>query len=224
MSGNANGTPAGAAASKGFGASSRVLYDYFAFVMLEPVPLEGSDYLKSLGDMTDELLDEACDESASGPLEQMSAWISEALCGADPEEAQRRLAVDRTYLFRGVDEKGPLPPYEGFYSKAGESAIAAVGRAYADAGVHPSNNERCDYLGQEMAFVSVLVQKEGAARLREEGTSADELKAMLEEFEAEHLAPWVGSYCSAALPFARTGYFEGFLRSLDLWAGVKGLL
>lgn len=199
------------------------LYDYFAFVLLEPVPLEGWTYLESLSAQTAEIgraAKASGNESLADSVKQMSLWLAEA-CERDPQAAQRDLAVDRTYLFRGVDERGPLPPYEGFYSPAGESTIAAVGDAYRKAGVRPSNKERLDYLGQELAFVSVLMQKELAAQLQGDDESVEALRAMHATFEANHLSTWVSSYCNTALPHAKTDFFKSFLKGLNAWLGGK---
>ena len=197
------------------------LCDYFAFVLLEPISLEGWAHLESLNVQITDLRRAAKasgNESLADGIEQMSFWLAKAL-DDDPGSAQRDLAVDRTYLFRGVDERGPLPPYEGFYSPAGESTIAAVNDAYRKAGVRPSNKERLDYLGQELAFVSVLMQKESAARLQNDGESAEAFRAMHVTFKADHLSTWVSSYCNAALPHAKTDYFKSFLKSLSTWLG-----
>lgn len=198
---------------------NQALCDYCAFVMLEAIPLEGSDYLSTLRSMTDTIYDTSIDQKPLASIDRMKHWISKALESDNAEESQRLLAVDRTYLFRGVDEAGPRPPYEGFYSKTGNSAIAAIRDAYKKAGVQPTNNERIDYLGQELAFASILAQKESNAHLSEGEASAERLRAMHEDFEKAHLRPWIDSYCEEALPFAKTEYFKGFLNLLRLSFG-----
>lgn len=198
----------------------RILYDYFAFVMLEPIPTEGFRYLIELDSMTTGVIEVITDKKFLVSIEQMRYWITEALNSNDPASAQRELAVDRTYLFRGVDEKGPLPPYEGFYSTEERPTIAAIDEIYRNAGVRPSNKERIDYLGQELAFVSVLEQKR-VDILEQGGLHTEELDEMLDGFISEHLSSWVGSYCRSALPYTRTDYFKGFLTCLDLWIGHR---
>ena len=199
------------------GDTNSSLYDYFAGVMLEPIPLEGSDYLHSLAAQTDELCNMALSDDLIGQVELMRGWLMKSLDEMDTEEQQRLLAVDRTYLFRGVDEKGPLPPYEGFYSASKESCIATIGKAYEKANVHASNNERLDYLGQELAFISVLIQKGAHAKAQQNNVQTEALDAMRKKFQSEHLNQWVGAFCDAALPYAKTDYFRGYLNFLSIW-------
>lgn len=199
--------------------ADQLFCDYCAFVMLDPIPLEGIQYLQTLADQTLLLRSWILGDDQKESLDQMLVWLQDSLKCDCPEEMQCRLAVDRTYLFRGVDEGGPLPPYEGFFASTKEAAISAIGKAYDSAGVHTSNNERLDYLGQELAFVSVLIQKEANARAVGDEAIAEELFTMRKEFLRTHISSWVREYCAAAIPFAKTNYFVGFLNILSAWIG-----
>lgn len=185
-------------------------YDYFATLLLTPIEVPGTAYLADLRKRSAMLFDDA-----DAQTRLLFAFLSQA----DAEDAQRALAVDRTKLFRGVDPEGLLPPYESFWGSKGESGLAATLRAYRAAGFEPSqtNRERQDYLGVELAFLATLAQAEAdAAAHGAPDAKASDLRAVRRTFLNDHIIPWLPTYCAAALPYARTPYFQTLLPLLSV--------
>lgn len=133
--------------------------------------------------------------------------------GADAlAEEQRAVAADRTRLCRGVSQGGPLPPYEAYYREGAVESDASA--SYRRIGVRfDGTAERDDYLGVELAFLDCLARAEEAARARGDVSAAAAYAQQRESFEQEHLS-WVGAFCAAALPHARTTYARAALEAL----------
>lgn len=213
-----------------------VLYDYFAHVMLDPLEVPGTAGILALHKRTALLLANVEDNALPG-VNQLIAWLKRmdtlVLCenhsSEDIAEEQKNLAIERTKLCRGINQAGPLPPYETYYctsscSKAdatnvqeGPDTVAgSVTSAYAKAGVHlhTQTKERDDYIGTELAFLSFLAAEELKALERGEHDAAIDLQTQRQSFERYHLRSWVPAFCEAALPFAHTTLFQGALHAL----------
>ena len=133
------------------------------------------------------------------------------------EETLRRIAVDRTRLFRGISEEtGPPPPYESMYRehRTGGASSAEVFRFYEKLGVTPPETvtESPDYLGVEIDFMRLLCrQEEEAWRNGNPGRALELLGAGL-EFLREHLLKWVPSFCERMVERAEIDFYRGLAR------------
>lgn len=150
------------------------------------------------------------------------------------EDAELRLQVEWTRLFRGV-AKGysPPPPYESVYRDGllGGPTVVSVTQLYARNGVGLSSKstEMPDYIGVEFKFMSTLASKEA------EAWSADTSKALelidvQRQFARDHLRPWVPRFCAEATKVAKTDFYRAVIkviRSISEWdaallEGIEG--
>jgi TorA maturation chaperone TorD len=139
---------------------------------------------------------------------------------ADHEEMQKAIAIDRTWLCRGIDQgrKAPPPPYEALYLSPRKETdhLLKVVTFYKKAGLRVSRDarERMDYLGLELAFMAELcVRESGFVKRGNKGGRAKVL-ALEKEFLAEHLLLWVPEYCRLAIAAAKTDFFKGIAHLL----------
>jgi TorA maturation chaperone TorD len=135
------------------------------------------------------------------------------------DEVLQELAVDRTRIVRGTGPRELKPPYEGAYrtnGKSGES-ILQLKTFYRAAGLHPDDtmNESPDFLGMELDFMRQMCMKEKALRDKHEG-SLRVLK-IEEQFLRNHLGFWVAEYCHTAGRYAKTGFYRGFLKLMEIF-------
>ena len=181
---------------------------WLAHIFDEPIPIPGDEYVRNLADVVPALFD--LSNAGSEGIASLGKFLEEVKRSTDLAALQQKLAVDRTALFRGVSEEGVRPPYEDFYRAAGEGGMTALVKLMREAGIGPSegNRERVDYLGNELALSAYLCRQ---ALDAEQGANINETQHLLEELLEDHLRLWAPRYCEAALPFAQTSFFRGFL-------------
>ena len=198
---------------------AQAYYNFFADVFLTPIPVPGKERLEQLQAATelffpfDDQQPES-DECLPG-IAQMNAFFKDA--AADPEAYQELLARDRTYLFRGVDEQGLLPPYGSFWSgEDGTAHLSEVRACYAFTALTVAKDvgERDDYIGVEFAFLARLVSREGVMRLMGDGSAAESFRDTRREFLQRSVNSWFPAYCEQALSYAKTDYFKGLLQAV----------
>jgi TorA maturation chaperone TorD len=138
---------------------------------------------------------------------------------AEREEAvQQQLAVDWTRLFRGVSPGyGPTPPYEGLFGDGTQThleVMLAIQRIYLENGAALDDevHNRADYLGLELAFLSLLAEREAEAWQRGAADEAFDLGARAGAFLADHPACWAPAYLQEAQAKAQTDFYRGLLR------------
>ena len=231
-----NSASSAASAKDGMGANERsehlqeaqgaaTFYDFAASLFLNAIDGPGTDFVTALAPRTLALAEPLAATGAPGATE-LVAWAEAvraneaASCKEVLAETQRRLAADRTFLFRAPTPAAPIPPYESYHLAGSASHAApspALGRAYAEAGVHvaASQVERDDYLGCELAFAAYLARAETAALEQGDDGEAERLSAQREAFEADHLSTWAARWCATAAPKAQTDFFRGFLTLLE---------
>lgn len=190
-------------------------YDFAASVLLDPIPVPGTDLVLALNRQCRLLTDSLVSPASEAGCEEISHW-SAMVDGADEEglgALQRELAADRTRLCRGLNARGPLPPYESYFTD-GDAGLddteARLKRFYAQGALHRSASvvERADYLGVELAFAASLAFAEAEALAQGRNDAA--LRDLRERFETEHLESWVAHWCAQAKPAAHTSFFRGF--------------
>jgi putative dimethyl sulfoxide reductase chaperone len=133
------------------------------------------------------------------------------------EETLKRIAVDRTKLFRGISEEtGPPPPYESVYreQRTDGASRAEVFRFYGKLGVTPPETitESPDYLGVEIDFMRLLCRQEEEAWRNGNPYRALELLSAGLEFLNEHLLKWVPLFCERMFEKAELDFYRGLAR------------
>lgn len=196
----------GAAQDIGALRESEALFRWLSRLFDEPIAVPGTDFVAALQQTLPAAFDLSRTDSQA--MEHFRAFLDSEEVARDPEAAQRALAIDRTYLLRGVDPQGLQPPYESFYSPGKDNALESITKLMADAGIRPaeSNRERPDYIGNEFALAAFFCRK--AAQGDEDSAEA---QRRAESVLDDHLGQWVPRYAKAAYPAAKTEFFKGIL-------------
>jgi TorA maturation chaperone TorD len=132
------------------------------------------------------------------------------------ETELRNLTKDWTRLFRGVEKKGMLPPYESFYrpETLPEKSAQEIHRLFAEMGIHVPEewHQPPDYIGVELDFMRLLCGKEEQAWERGKPTSALEVLELERSFLDTHLGLWIPSFCARMVAEAREEFYRGVAR------------
>lgn len=166
----------------------------------------GDEFGEACASVSEALAEAGGDERLQTALAAMAAAYRTAAAAAEAAEpvpadafigGPRSLAVERTRLYRGVNSRGPRPPYEAEwdeYAPTEAVTIGGVSATYREAGRGQSTQDRVDYLGVELGFYQQLLGDEVVALQagdREEAQRACERRS---QFLATHLGKWVPSY------------------------------
>jgi TorA maturation chaperone TorD len=132
------------------------------------------------------------------------------------EETPVNLSKDWTRLVRGVDIKGPLPPYESLYrtGRLQEKPAQEIYRLFSKMGIRVPEewHQPSDYIGVELDFMHLLCEKERRAREKMEMDALREVMEVERSFIEDHLGQWVPLFCEKMLEHAHEDYYRGIAR------------
>ena len=132
------------------------------------------------------------------------------------EKSLINLSKDWTRLFRGVDIKGPLPPYESVYriGRLQEKPSQEIHRLFAKRGIRiPEQwHQPPDYIGVELDFMRLLCIKEQEAWERKRLDSVYEVLEEEKSFLENHLGLWISIFCKKMAREAHEDFFKGIAR------------
>lgn len=188
----------------------RAVYAFFAHVLLDPIPVPGTEFVDDLALRIQALSAvEGLDPAIEKPLERFLAR-----CAGDRAQLQQQLAIDRSALFRATRQtEGPLPPYEAFQraDRPEHTTMQELNAFYArfGSGIAEGVHERPDYLGIESAFMAELVRASLAARA--ENGDTEPWQRAQSDFLGKHIGCWAPACCDRLIPHAQTDAFRGLL-------------
>lgn len=144
------------------------------------------------------------------------------------DERMNGLLKDWTRLFRGVDLKGPLPPYESLYrtGKLQDKPAQEINRLFSAMGIRiPEEwHQPSDYIGVELDFMRLLCSKEEEAWKKNHLYFIHEISEIEKSFLENHLILWIPLFCIEMTQKAREDFFkgigqltEGFVRYDRIW-------
>ena len=148
---------------------------------------------------------------------RMKGYFADAQGRADDRVFQE-LAVDWTLAFRGVNPSaGPRPPYAGAWLAAdavGVDVMMAVNTRYVEHGLGAGGGKlnRMDYLGVELEFVAILLQRCDDAETADERSA---LEAEVAGFADAYILSWLSRYRADVEAKCTTEFWKGFLELLE---------
>jgi TorA maturation chaperone TorD len=132
------------------------------------------------------------------------------------EDALVNLSKDWTHLFRGVDVKGPLPPYESLYrtGRLQKKPAQEINHLFSKMGIQVPEDwhQPSDYIGVELDFMRLLCAKE------REGWEEDRLDSVLKitkiekSFLENHLSLWIPIFCKKMIKQTKEDFYKGIAR------------
>ena len=132
------------------------------------------------------------------------------------EERLINLSKEWTRLFRGVDIKGPHPPYESLYrtGKLQDKPAQEINRLFSKMGIRVPEewHQPSDYIGVELDFMHLLCAKEREAWEEKHIGSVHEISEIEKSFLENHLGLWIPIFCGKMIELAREDFHKGIAR------------
>lgn len=154
---------------------------------------------------------EGAEVCESAGMEELQSFFADASLDSHLLDT---VGADRTFLVRGVTKKGPRPPYASLYAdQASGASMFGLKATYRQAGFDLSADahEAPDYLGVELAFCAMLLDRAARACESGEDAAAAALVDRADDFVAKHVLSLGCGYADEAIPYAKTGYCRGML-------------
>ena len=133
--------------------------------------------------------------------------------GVLEEKTLTNLSRDWTHLFRGVEKKGILPPYESLYrtGKLQEKPSREIHRLFSQMGIRVPDewHQPPDYIGVELDFMRLLCSQELEACENQGPGALGEILHAEHSFLETHLGIWVPQFCEKMFSEAGEDYFRG---------------
>lgn len=177
-------------------------YRFFSYVFLA---LPDEEFVRQMLAYPDD------DDSEGGML--VRKWAVENV-DASLASVLESVSVDRTRLFRGLSEVGPVPPYESLFvggSKDNAVALSSVAACYAKIGFQQMGgvHDSPEYLGNELAFMDQVLSSEFAALEEGDDVKADGYRQLGDDFFRQHVGTWVLRYVQEMFQHTRTDLYRG---------------
>ena len=132
------------------------------------------------------------------------------------EEHLVNLSKEWTRLFRGVDIKGPLPPYESLYrtGKLQDKPTQEIYRLFSPMGIRlPEEwHQPLDYIGVELDFMRLLCTQEQGIWEKNQLGLVHEVVKIEKSFLDDHLSLWIPIFCEKMIEQAQEDFFKGIAR------------
>ncbi len=147
------------------------------------------------------------------------------------DEQLHHLIKDWTRLFRGVDIRGPLPPYESLYrtGKLQDRPAQEINRLFSSMGIRVPEewHQPSDYIGVELDFMRLLCLKEQGAWEKNQLHLIHEISKIEKSFLEDHLILWIPYFCEEMIKKAQEDFFKGigqltkgFVKYDQIWVTV----
>lgn len=176
----------------------------------------------------------SCENDPKGDDDCKAVGLSEALGNArreveaDPAEAQRTLAVERTRYIRGLHVGSDVkPPFESLYLTPNDSleGIASISGVYRKAGFQllSESQNRPDSLFCELSFAAALFEEKAKACEAGNVPKMQETQCLISDFVVNHLGKWVSDFCIAAARETDSSVFRLVMKVMEEFVeGEKG--
>lgn len=132
------------------------------------------------------------------------------------KESLLNLLKEWTRILRGIDIKGPLPPYESVYltGRLQNKPAQEIYHLFLKMGVNiPEEwHQPPDYIGVELDFMRLLCERELEAWKIENLNLVKETFLTENSFIKNHIGSWVPDFCETMKKEARLKYFKGIAR------------
>jgi TorA maturation chaperone TorD len=129
------------------------------------------------------------------------------------EKGLVNLSKDWTHLFRGVDVKGPLPPYESLYrtGRLQEKPAQEINRLFSKMGIQVPEewHQPSDYIGVELDFMRLLCTKEREAWEKYQLDLVHGVAEIEKSFLENHLGFWIPIFCKKMMEQAKEDFYKG---------------
>lgn len=160
-----------------------------------------------------------------GRVDAIERWASEWLRSAEESPLAIEMALERiqegsqadleslqrayTYLFRGISQRGPKPPYESLYvdGQFYGATTTEIRRAYRWVGLDAPENELSDHLGLELQFLGELTAMVESHQGTDEIDPAEARWWLLDK----HLTKWLPAYHARIQLETPPAYYAGLL-------------
>lgn len=133
----------------------------------------------------------------------------------------QELSVEWTRLFRGISPTyGARPPYAGIYmdeNGTGISTIALIAQMYSKygLGIQEGKQNRMDYLGVQLDFVSILSAQAAQAVKMGDCADMEAIKNDAGVFLQKYILSWFNKYLNEAQKNVKSDFFRGYLMMLE---------
>jgi TorA maturation chaperone TorD len=132
------------------------------------------------------------------------------------EEHLSNLSRDWTRLFRGVNIRGPLPPYESLYrtGKLQDKPAQEICRLFSKMGIRVPEewHQPLDYIGVEFDFMHLLCTQERGNWEKNQLGLVLEVVEIEKSFLDDHLSLWIPIFCEKMIEQAQEIFFKGIAR------------
>lgn len=149
-------------------------------------------------------------------IEESLKLITNLLFEKITNDSLYNILKEWTRLFRGVDRRGSIPPYESVFHTGrlqGKSA-QQIYRLFSKMGITiPEEwHQPPDYIGVELDFMRLICENEMDAWEKNDIKLAKESLHIENSFIENHLGSWIGIFYENIKGYLKENYFRGIAR------------